>query len=70
MLKRWRAVPGSRRCLTSSPRGGGAPDFIPLYQAPAPPGSQKPDARMPTAGRASRGELQATYAVTGEQVRE
>jgi hypothetical protein len=51
-------------------RGGGAPDFIPLYQAPARPGSQKPDARMPSAGSAPRGELQATYAVTGEQVTE
>ena len=40
------------------------------YQAPAPPGSQKPDARMPTAGSAPRGELPAAYAVTGEQVRE
>jgi hypothetical protein len=51
-------------------RGGGAPDFILLYQAPAPPGSQEPDARMPAVGSALRGELQAAYAVTGEQVRE
>jgi hypothetical protein len=35
-------------------RGGGVPDFIPLYQAPAPPGSQKPDARMPASGGAPR----------------
>jgi len=51
-------------------RGGGAPDFILLYQAPAPPGSGEPDARMPAAGSAPRGELPAAYAVTGEQVRE
>ena len=51
-------------------RRGGALDFIPLYRAPAPPGPQKPDARMPAADSAPRGELQATYAVTGEQVRE
>ena len=51
-------------------RGGGAPDFILLYQKPAPPGSGEPDARMPAAGSAPRGELSAAYAVTGEQVRE
>src|SRR5262249_51020678 len=51
-------------------RGGGAPDFILLYQNPAPPGSGEPDARMPAAGSAPRGELSAAYAVTGEQVRE
>jgi len=51
-------------------RGGGAPDFIPLYQTPAPPGSGEPDARMPAAGSAPRGEPPAAYAVTGEQVRE
>jgi hypothetical protein len=36
-------------------RRGGAPDFIPLYQASAPPDSQAP---------------RAAYAVTGDQVRE
>jgi hypothetical protein len=51
-------------------RGGGAPDFILLYQAPALPGSGEPDARMPAAGNAPRGEPPAAYAVTGEQVRE
>jgi hypothetical protein len=40
------------------------------YQAPAPPGSQKPDAPIPAAGSAPHGELQAPYAVTGDQVRE
>jgi hypothetical protein len=56
--------------IQSRRRGGGAPDFIPLYQAPAPPGSRKPDAPMPAAGDAPPGELPAAYAVTGEQVRE
>ena len=51
-------------------RGGGAPDFILLYQASVPPDSGEPDARMPAAGSAPRGELPAAYAVTGEQVRE
>ena len=51
-------------------RGGGVQDFILLYQAPAPPGSQEPDARMPAVGSALRGEPQAAYAVTGEQIRE
>jgi len=51
-------------------RGGGAPDFILLYQASALPGSGEPDARMPAAGSAPRGEPPAAYAVTGEQVRE
>jgi hypothetical protein len=51
-------------------RGGGAPDFIPLYQAPAPPGSREPDARFPAAGSAPGGGPPAAYAVTGEQVRE
>ncbi len=46
-------------------RGGGAPDFIPLYQVPAPPGSPAPDSRAP-----SGGEPSAAYAVTGDQVRE
>jgi hypothetical protein len=51
-------------------RDGGAPDFIPLYQAPAPPGSVQPDARTPARGGAAGGEPPAAYAVTGEQVRE
>jgi hypothetical protein len=51
-------------------RGGGAPDFVLLYHAPAPPGGQQPDARMPAGSSAPSGELQAAYAVTGEQVRE
>ena len=51
-------------------RGGGAPDFVPLYQAPAPPGLREPDARMPAAGSAPGGDPPAAYAVTGEQVRE
>lgn len=51
-------------------RGGGAPDFIPLYQAPAPPGSGEPDDQMPASGSASGGGPTAAYAVTGEQVRE
>src|SRR5215471_62683 len=54
-------IEARRRC-------GGAPDFILLYQAPAPPASREPDARMP-AGSAPRGEPPAAYAVTGEQVR-
>jgi hypothetical protein len=50
-------------------RGGGAPDFISLYQAPAPPGSGEPDARPPASSE--RGdEPPAAYAVTGEQIRE
>jgi hypothetical protein len=61
-------------------RGGGAPDFIPLYQVSAPPDSQAPDARTPARGgqpSESRpgdsqpgGEPPAAYAVTGDQVRE
>lgn len=51
-------------------RDGGAPDFILLYQAPAPPGSREPDARVPAVGSAPGGELSAAYTVTGEQVRE
>jgi hypothetical protein len=49
---------------------GGAPDFIPLYQAPAAPGSGKPDIRGPAAGDAARSAPSAAYAVTGDQVRE
>ncbi len=42
-------------------RSGGAPDFIPLYEASIPP-----DGPMPASG----GEPPAAYAVTGDQVRE
>jgi len=49
-------------------RGGGAPDFIPLYQASTPPDSQAPDAQTPASG--ARDEPPAAYAVTGDQVRE
>jgi len=48
-------------------RGGGAPDFVPLYQAPALRDSAEPDAAGGPAGDA---EPSAAYAVTGEQVRE
>jgi hypothetical protein len=41
--------------------GGGAPDFIPLYQA---------SAQVPAGGSAPDGEALAAYAVTGDQVRE
>jgi hypothetical protein len=41
-------------------RGGGAPDFIPLYQAAAGPACEVPDARTPA----------SAYAVTSDQVRE
>ena len=51
-------------------RGGGAPDFIPLYQVSTPPDSKAPDAQ-PLASRAQPGgEPPAAYAVTGNQVRE
>jgi hypothetical protein len=46
-------------------RGGGAPDFVPLYQAPAPT-----DPGDPGAGTPPSGEPPAAYAVTGDQVRE
>jgi len=48
-------------------RAGGAPDFVPLYQAR--PGSGEPDDDT-LAGSASGSEPSAAYAVTGEQVRE
>jgi len=51
-------------------RAGGAPDFIPLYQAPAWPGAGEPDERARVGGSASGSEPSAAYAVTGEQVRE
>jgi len=47
-------------------RGGGAPDFIPLYQVSAPPDSRAPDAQALADG----GEPPAARAVTGDQVRE
>ena len=49
-------------------RAGGAPDFIPLYQAR--PAAGEPDDRMLAGGGASGSEPPAAYAVTGEQVRE
>jgi hypothetical protein len=48
-------------------RAGGAPDFVPLYQAQ--PRSAEHDDDAPT-GTASGSEPSAAYAVTGEQVRE
>ncbi|MGH3247334.1 MAG: hypothetical protein ACRDOI_14155 [Trebonia sp.] len=50
-------------------RAGGAPDFIPLYQASAQPGAGEPDGKAPAGGSES-GAPRAAYAVTGEQVRE
>jgi hypothetical protein len=44
-------------------RTGGAPDFIPLYEA-------DPGARMPAGASAPSGDPPAAYAVTGDQVRE
>jgi hypothetical protein len=49
-------------------RGGGAPDFIPLYQVSALPDSGAPDALIPASGQP--GGPPAAYAVTGDQVRE
>jgi len=46
-------------------RSGGAPDFIPLYQVSAPPGSQ-----AQASGGQPHGEPPAAYAVTSDQVRE
>jgi hypothetical protein len=46
-------------------RGGGAPDFIPLYQVSAPP-----DSPALAGGAQPGGEPPAAYAVTGDQVRE
>jgi hypothetical protein len=47
-------------------RAGGAPDFVPLYQALA----GEPDGETPAGASASGSQQQAAYAVTGEQVRE
>ena len=52
-------------------RGGGAPDFITLYQASTPPDYPAPDTRAPAGGaQPGGGEPPAAYAVTGDQVRE
>jgi hypothetical protein len=51
-------------------RRGGAPDFIPLYQAPAPLASDERADRTLTSDSAPGSELSAAYAVTGDQVRE
>ena len=48
-------------------RGGAAPDFVPLYQAPALRDTAEPDDASIPPGDA---EPSAAYAVTGEQVRE
>jgi hypothetical protein len=49
-------------------RSGGAPDFVPLYQASCPPAS---DGEPREAGEEREaGETATAYAVTGEQVRE
>lgn len=48
-------------------RAGGAPDFVPLYQAPALRDPAEPDVAGGPVGDA---EPSAAYAVTGEQVRE
>jgi hypothetical protein len=45
-------------------RAGGAPDFVPLYQASAPPDAQA------QAGGGQPGERPAAYAVTAAQIRE
>jgi hypothetical protein len=51
-------------------RRGGAPDFIPLYQAPGRPGPRQRD-RQPLAGNeAASAATPAAYTVTGDQVRE
>ena len=51
-------------------RGGGAPDFIPLYEVSTPPDSRPPDAQALASGAQSGGEPPAARAVTGDQVRE
>lgn len=50
--------------------GGGAPDFIPLYQVSNSPDSHAPDAQPLASGAQPAGEPPAAYAVTGDQVRE
>jgi hypothetical protein len=51
-------------------RAGGAPDFIPLYQAAALPDPEGPGAQTQASGAGPGGEPPAAYAVTGDQVRE
>jgi hypothetical protein len=51
-------------------RRGGAPDFVPLYQAPALPGAGEPSDQMRPDDSASGSEVPAAYAVTGDQIRE
>lgn len=51
-------------------RGGGAPDFIPLYQRSSQPDSQAPDTKTLASGARPGGEPPAAYAVTGDQIRE
>ena len=52
-------------------RGGGAPDFVTLYQSSTSPDYPVPDARARSGGaQPGVGEPPAAYAVTGDQVRE
>jgi len=51
-------------------RGGGAPDFVPLYQAPVRAGSPTPHALTSSGDSRPGGEPAAGYAVSGDQVRE
>ena len=51
-------------------RGGGAPDFIPLYRDSALADSGAPDAPALVSGGKPGGAPLAAYAVTGDQVRE
>lgn len=51
-------------------RSGGAPDFVPLYQAARLLDAREPDGQAPAGCRPVGGEPMAAYAVTGEQVRE
>ena len=51
-------------------RRGGAPDFVPLYQAPTPANSETPDAQALASGARPGGEPPAAYAVAADQVRE
>ena len=50
-------------------RGGGAPDFVVLYQVTA-PGPEAQDASAPASSAQPGGEPPAAYMVTGDQVRE
>ena len=51
-------------------RGGGAPDFIALYQASTAPDSPAPDAQALASSARPGGGPPAAYAVIGDQVRE